>query len=404
MHNLWRRNLYGLWISQFLAMMAMSFFMPFIPLYVRVLGVSDLHEIERWSGILFSAPFLVSSIVTPIWGTMGDRYGRKLMVIRAIIGLSVSTTLMGFAHNVQQLLLLRILQGGISGFVSAALALMATSAPREKMGYALGLLQTSQTAGILVGPLIGGLMADHLGYRYIFFVTGAVIFMAGLTATIVVKETFVRGESKTKHSLWSNYRYVMSSPGLQMIFFTLLMRQFSVMIIEPIISLYVEALKKSADYLATVSGSIFAVTGLAQVVTAPFWGKRSDRKGYKNVLLISVIGAAISYIPQALVTEPYQLFFLRMALGVFTAGVLPSIYAFTSLLAPEEHRGGILGITQSAFLLGNVVGPVTGGMLAASIGMRAIFPITACLLLLTAYLIHKRVYEVMPESQINLNA
>lgn len=343
---------------------------------------------------MFSAPFLVSSFVTPIWGTLGDRYGRKLMVIRAIFGLSISTVLMGFAHNVHQLFLLRILQGGVSGFVSAALALMATSAPRDKMGYALGVLQTSQTGGILVGPLIGGLMADHMGYRYIFYATGSITFIAGLIATIMVKETFVRDVNKKRHSLLANYRYVMSSPGLLMIFFTLLMRQFSVMIIEPIISLYVEAVKKSADYLATVSGSIFAITGLAQVITAPFWGKRSDRKGYKNVLLISIIGAAISYFPQAFVTEPYQLFVLRMVLGVFTAGVLPSIYAFTSLLAPEENRGGILGITQSAFLLGNVAGPVTGGVLAASIGIRSIFPITTCLLLLTAYLIHKIVYEI----------
>jgi DHA1 family multidrug resistance protein-like MFS transporter len=153
--ELWRKNLYILWGTQFLAMVGMNLVVPFLPFYIRDLGVSDPDELARWSGLVFAGPFFLSFVATPLWGALGDRYGRKMMVVRALFGLALSQALIGLSQNVIQLFLFRILQGGISGFIAASLALVSTSTPRQHTGYALGLMQSSSAGGMVLGPFVG---------------------------------------------------------------------------------------------------------------------------------------------------------------------------------------------------------------------------------------------------------
>ncbi len=152
----WKRNLYTLWATEFLAALGMALVLPFLPFYIRELGVKELHDVERWSGFVFAAPFLVAIFTGPLWGWLGDRYGRRMMLIRALFGYAISSSLMAFAQNVQQLFILRLIQGGVSGFIAATLAIVATTTPRERMGYAMGVLQTSLTTGAIIGPFVGG--------------------------------------------------------------------------------------------------------------------------------------------------------------------------------------------------------------------------------------------------------
>lgn len=377
----WKRNLYSLWATEFLAALGMALILPFLPFYIRELGVKDLHDVERWSGFVFAAPFLVATFTSPLWGWLGDRYGRRMMLIRAVFGFALSSSLMAFAQTVQQLFVLRLLQGGISGFIAATLAIVTTTTPRERMGYAMGVLQTSLTTGAIIGPFIGGLLADRIGYRNIFFITGGFGFLAGVLVIFLVQEKERTPEEMRVGGWFSNYRFVFTSPTLVAIFSASLIAQVAIMSIQPVLSLFVETLWPGTEHLATIAGGVFAVTGFASLLSAPYWGKKGDLMGYKRILAITLLGTGISCAPQAFVNRAYQLLLLRFAHGLFAGGILPALYALTTLNVPEKRRGGVLGITRSGLLIGNVIGPISGGFLAASLGMRPLFLFTGALLI-----------------------
>ena len=184
----WQRNLYVLWVAELLAISGFSVVMPFLPYYVQELGITSLEDAEMWSGILFAIHAVLMGIFAPIWGSLADMYGRKLMVERAMFGGAVILAAMGFVRNVPQLLILRALQGCVTGTVAAATTLVAGSTPRQRVGYALGLLQVAIYGGASVGPLLGGLVADAFGYRAAFWVTGVLLFGAGLLVLFLVQE------------------------------------------------------------------------------------------------------------------------------------------------------------------------------------------------------------------------
>ncbi len=375
--ELWQKNLYSLWFAQFISAVGLSMVVPFLPLYLKELGVTEISSVKVWSGLLFSAPFLVSAFLQPLWGVLGDRHGRKPMVVRAMFGLALANILMGFALNAPQLLALRFFQGSLSGFVAPALALLASCTPRQNTGQALGTLQSSLVTGMIVGPLFGGLLAHFIGYRPIFFWTGFFCLAGGLIVIQFVKEDFVRADRGKNSSLKENIRYVFHSPDLRVMLFLLIIVQFAVMIAAPFLSLYVELLKVSPGYVALMTGMVFGITGVTNAITAPLWGKRGDRMGHRKILRYSLTGITIFFVPQAFVTDAYQLLILRGGLGVFLAGLLPTINTLVHRSTAEKDRGGIYGIFQSGLLLGNMAGPLVGGVMAASLGLRAIFLITA---------------------------
>lgn len=363
----------------------MALVLPFLPFYVRELGVQDLHDVERWSGLIFAAPFMVAIFAGPLWGWLGDRYGRRMMLIRAVFGYAGTSFLMAFAQNVQQLFILRLIMGGVAGFIAATLAIVSTTTPREYMGYAMGVLQTSLTTGAIIGPFIGGFLADHMGYRNIFFITAGFGFVAGILVILLVQESERTPDEMKSPGLLSNFRFVFTSATLVTIFIASSIVQLAVMAIQPVLSLFVETLWPGTEHLATIAGGVFAVTGFASLLSAPYWGKKGDRMGYKRILAITLLGTGISCAPQAFVSRAYQLLLLRFAHGLFAGGILPALYALTTLNVPEKRRGGVLGITRSGLLIGNVIGPISGGFLAASLGMRPLFLFTGALLIAVTF-------------------
>ncbi|MGB9699199.1 MAG: MFS transporter [Thermodesulfobacteriota bacterium] len=395
----WKKNLFSLWTAEFLAALGLSMILPFLPFYIRELGIIDAGEVKRWSGLVFGAPFLIATFVGPLWGWMGDRYGRKAMLIRALAGYAGSSFFMAFATSVQQLLILRLIQGGVSGFIAATLAIAATTTPQDKMGYAMGVLQTSLTTGAVIGPFIGGLLADHIGYRHIFFVTSAFGFTAAFLVILLVRESISSPEEKKSPGLIANFRLVFTSAPLITIFAAGMAVQTAVMAIQPVLSLFVERLWPEGKNLATVAGGVFAITGLASLISAPYWGKKGDRLGYKKMLLITLLGTGLTSIPQALVNQVYQLFCLRFIYGLFVGGILPALYTLTSLNVATERRGGIMGITRSGLLIGNVIGPVSGGFLSASFGIRPLFIFMASLLFLVYLWVRRVIKEPKPCEQ-----
>ena len=386
--ELWQKNLYSLWVAQFVAAVGLSMVFPFLPFYLRELGITEKQAVKLWSGLLFSAPFIVAAFLQPFWGILGDRYGRKPMVVRAMVGLALAHVLMGFARTAPQLLALRFFQGSLSGFVAPSLALLASCTPEQKTGQALGTLQSALVSGMIVGPLLGGLLAHFMGYRPIFFWTGFLCLAAALVVIGFVKENFIKPgaakDSRLGSRLLQNFRYVLHSPDLRSILFLLIIVQFSVMIVAPFLSLYVELLKASPDYIALITGMVFGITGVTNAATAPYWGNRADSVGYWKILRYSLTGMTLFFLPQAFVTNSYQLLILRAGLGVFLGGVLPTINTIVQRFTAEKDRGGIYGIFQSGLLIGNMAGPLVGGVLAAYLGLRSIFMITTGMFLLVS--------------------
>jgi DHA1 family multidrug resistance protein-like MFS transporter len=393
----WRKNLYVLWGTQFLAMAGMNLVVPFLPFFIRSLGVEDHDELARWSGLVFAGPFVLSFLATPIWGAMGDRYGRKIMTVRAIFGLAISQLLIGFSQDVYQLFFFRIVQGAISGFIASALALVSTNTPKEKSGYAIGVLQSSTAAGMVLGPFLGGVLADLFGYRAIFFITASLCTISGVCIVLFVREFNKVGSESKAHSVVDNYLLMFRDRRLRIISIALVVGQISVLMIEPVFALFVEGLTSDTRYLSTVAGAVFSISGLFMVISAPWWGKRNDRTGHKKTLYITFCAAGLCYAGHLVVTDLLQLAALRGVLGFFRGAILPTLYSLTSVYAPAERRGGMMAIASSMTLFGNLLGPTAGGLVAGAFGVRASFLANSLLLIGTGALIWKYLQESGPE-------
>jgi DHA1 family multidrug resistance protein-like MFS transporter len=377
----WRRTLYIIWVAQFIAMMGMSLVVPFLPFYIQTLGVSSPGDIARWSGYVFSGPFFIALFLTPLWGLLGDRYGRRIMVIRAVFGLAISQALIGLSQNVEMLFLFRMLQGALSGFIAASLALVSASTPREHTGYALGLLQTASSSGGVIGPLVGGSLADAFGYRPLFYVVAILCTVAGLLIVRYVEEPIREHDVSTaNHTLAGNIRSALHSPPIRTALVLIFLSQVALLIVQPIFALYVESLEPVTTRIATLAGAIFSITGVFMVISSPWWGRRNDTQSYKRNLTIAISGAALSCFAQGLASHAYHLLVLRAVQGFCMGGILPSLYSYVSKHAQPSQRSGIMGIASSSHILASMVGPTAGGYIAAAAGLRENFFVAGVLL------------------------
>jgi MFS family permease len=375
----WRRNLAVAVFGSFTTIVAMTLLLPFLPLYVEELGVKDHAAIAQWSGIAYGASFFSAAFFAPLWGRLADRYGRKLMMIRASLGMTIAMSLIGMAENVWQLAGLRLLAGILGGYSSGSMILVATQTPRNRSGWALGMLSSGIMAGNLVGPLVGGVLPPLIGIRATFFAIGAVIFVTFLATTFLIKETPKPAAArKTKHSgAWAQIPD--KRPVVAMLLTgTLLM--FANMSIEPIITLYVAQLVPNANQVTFVSGLVMSAAALGSVLSAPLLGRFADRVGHWTVIIASLLICALLLLPQAFVTESWQLIGLRFLMGLSLGGLLPCISSVIRHNVPERTAGGILGFSISAQFVGQVTGPLVGGYVGGHHGMRAVFLGTSVLM------------------------
>ncbi len=386
----WQRTLVIIWIVEFVSLVGFAMVMPFLPFYVQDLGVSDPDQVKFWSGLIISAHAVTMAIFAPMWGSLADRYGRKLMLERAIFGASVVLTLMAFAKNPQQLLALRLLQGCLTGTVPAATTLVATIVPRDRTGFALGWLQMGIFAGVSVGPLIGGLVADTLGYRTSFLVTGSFLFVSGLGVFLFVHEEFERRQSQPdvqRRPWWDGLALVIRSRDLLTVLGVRLMTRTGVRVISPVLPLFVAALLPESGRVATMTGIVSGASAAASSVGSVVLGRAGDRVGYRRVLLVSAIVAAIFYALQAMVTNTTQLILLQFCVGAALSGTISSLEALLATLAPEGHQGAVYGVSTSVVSGANALGPMLGAALAVALGNRATFLLAAGIFMVAAAMI-----------------
>lgn len=380
---LWKKNLYVCWFGSFATTVGMSQIIPFLPLYIEQLGIDQVADIEKWSGMIFGATFLVSALVSPLWGVLADKYGRKPMLLRAAAGMSVVIFMMAFVQNVYQLLALRLLMGTVAGYIPAAIILVASQTPKTHSGWALGMLSTGGVGGTLLGPLIGGVLSEMVGMRMVFINTSIVLFTGFLATLIFIKEAHVP-RSRPSPSFVNGWRSVPHVGLFFALILTTFMVQLANMSIQPIITVYVKLLAPQSISVEIMSGIVVASAGLASVIAAPLLGRLSDRIGPRRVLFFGLLFTGLIFIPQAFVSDPWQLTLLRFLFGLVSAGLLPSINTMIKQLAPSDMTGRLFGYNQSSQFLGTMGGSLLGGHVAASYGIRYVFFSTSALLLANA--------------------
>jgi DHA1 family multidrug resistance protein-like MFS transporter len=317
------------------------------------------------------------------------------MLIRSSCAIAVFTAFMGMALNVWQFFAARALMGVFAGFSSTAMALVASQVPEQRLGYALGLLSTGQLVGSLVGPVIGGVLADVThSYRIPFYCTSAITFCSVFLVWRGVREQFTPLESsQRRRSGIRGLALMIGAAGVMPLFFVLFMAQFSTRAVQPLVTVFVQELVGMRPDLATLGGLAFSVTGLAGMIAVPLLGKHSDEIGYRRVLLFCLLGALLTSLPQAFAGAYWVFVVERFGVGLFVGAIVPTANALIGRMVDRANRGTVYGMTASATFLGNSLGPLTGGAIAASFGLRWVFLITSGLLLANLIWVYLKVPE-----------
>jgi DHA1 family multidrug resistance protein-like MFS transporter len=363
-------------------MLAFGFVLPFLPLYLKEIGVAPESAVVFWSGALVTSTGISLALVSPIWGALADRHGRKVMVLRSMLIGGVIIALMGLVQNVGEFLALRILQGMFTGTIAASTALVASIVPRERLGSSMGMLQTSVYVGISAGPVVGGAIAQVVGIRGTFFVAGAMLALGGVLVLFFVHEHFPLPTTMRRPGFFQVLGRAARSPVLMPLIVTLLLVQLSSAIVFPILPLFVEKIAAPGDPVKLYAGLAFGVTAIFSALAAIFYSQLVDRSGYRRLLVIACFGAAAFFLPQAFSHNIGQFLLLRAGLGVFFGVLIPATNAIVGLSTPPDMRGSAYGLTSSGTAVGNAIGPLLGATLAASFGFPAVFMATAAVLAL----------------------
>ena len=380
----WKRNLAVVWLGCFLTGAAFSLVMPFLPLYVEQLGVTGHSALNMWSGLVFSITFLFSAIASPLWGGLADRKGRKIMLLRSALGMAIVMLLMGLAQNIWQFLILRALLGLLGGFIPNANALIATQIPRHKSGWALGTLSTGAVSGALLGPLAGGFLADNYGLRPVFFMTATVLFICFVLTLFFIREQFTPVSKKEMLHVKEVFGSLKNRELVLSLFVTTLIIQVATGSIAPILTLYVRDLAGNISNIAFISGMIASVPGVAALICAPRLGKLGDRIGPEKILIVALIVSVLLLIPMSFVQNPLQLGILRFLLGAADGALLPAVQTLLVYNSSNQIAGRIFSYNQSFRDIGNVTGPLIGAAVSANYGFRAVFCVTAVVVLFNA--------------------
>ncbi len=384
----WQRTLAVMFIAQLLTAVGFSVIFPFLSLYVTELGSSTGLSVEFLAGAVFSAQAVTMMIASPIWGTVADRYGRKLMVERAMFGGAVIMLLMGFVRSGEELVLLRALQGMVTGTVAAANALVAAVAPRQRSGYAMGLLLMGQTTGIAIGPLIGGLLADAFGYRQTFILTSVLLLLGGILVFWGVEETFTpRPKSSTsKPSFWADWQHVFQADGVILAYTLRFLTHLGQVMLTPFAPLFIATLLVDSSRLNTITGLVIGVSAGAGTITAVYLGRLGDRIGHGRVLKWSALAAGLLFLPQSMVTTAWQLLLLQALTGAAVGGIIPALSALLARYTQPGEEGSVYGLDNSIVASARAAAPLVGSMIAFWFDLRMTFVATAVVFLLVAAL------------------
>ncbi|MBD2844979.1 MFS transporter [Paenibacillus sp. IB182496] len=368
-----------LWAGVLLCSASYTMAVPFLPLFLLELGVGD-DAVNLWAGAVHASAFLVGALMAPLWGSLADKYGKRKMVIRAGLSLAIIYGLIAFVHNPWELIGVRMLHGLVGGFVPASMAIVASIAPKEQIGWSLGMMQAGTMTGGIMGPLFGGLLANAFGQRLSFIIAAACILIATLAVIGWVKEGVQRSPAKRSRII-EDVRVVLQSGALTRLLLLLLLFQLAINMIQPLLTLHIAHLQGDVKGAVLSSGFVFALIGVAGIIASPTWGRIGARRGYMPILAACFAAAGATVSLQFFVQELWLFTVVQFVFGLFMAGIVPNINTLVVQHTDEAFRGRSFGLTTSANQLGAMIGPLIGGALGYFLSIGWIFVTTGLLLL-----------------------
>ncbi len=382
----WQKTLLIVFLAQLFSAVGFSTIFPFLPLYIEELGSVTGASVEVLSGLVISSQAFTMMLAAPFWGALADRHGRKLMVVRATLGGSVVLGLMAFVHSSEELIILRAVQGLVTGTVAAANALVAAEAPREQTGFAMGVVQVGLWSGISLGPLIGGLLADTLGYRVSFLVTAALLLLAGLLVLFGVREQFeVQARfGPDRMGFLTEWRHVMSMQGVVPTYLARFLTGIGRNLITPIMPLFIASLMPGEGGVSAMTGLITGVASATGTLGAIVLGRVGDRYGHRSVLIGSAAALALLHVPQTFATSTWQLLVLQALTGFAAGGIISAPSALLAQYTPPGEEGAVYGLDNSVLSGARTISPLVGSLFSVALGMRSTFMVTAILFVLAA--------------------
>jgi DHA1 family multidrug resistance protein-like MFS transporter len=383
----WERGLAVLWLAQATSALGYSFVFPFIPLFIQDLGVQDAGRAALWSGIAGGLGGLMMMVSGPFWGVLGDRFGRKKNVLRALIGSALILGLTGLVTDVYQLMALRVVLGLVSGTWVTVMALASAMAPKHRAPFAVGVVQSASFVGFALGPVLGGLLADSIGFRGTFFVTGALVAFAGLMVLLFVREGFRRSEgddSLAPRAVFRNLAQLFRSRVLVSVLLLVMLVQMGPTIMMPVLPVFIGTLSGSSG--ASSAGIAFSIMGFMGVVSSLVMTRLAQRAGIVRTLIGAFVGAGVMYLPLLVVGDTMHLYLVLAGLGFFSGGLSTLVYALVGTTASSERLGAAYGAAQSASAFAWGSGPLLGGIIAASWGLREVFLVNSLVMFATGFL------------------
>ena len=381
----WKRTVYISLVCVFCTAFGVSQLAPILPLYFHDLGVQTPEAMSLWSGLATGATYIIVCLAAPFWGRVADKKGRKITLIRSSFGMALCNILIAFQTTPEGVVLIRLVQGLVSGFYSASITLIASESPIERTGWALGLLASANLAGSLIGPLLGGYIADTVGIRNDFIIVGTLMGLAGVLATIFIHENYVPQPNPEKLSIRKLKEQIPEFNSIVALCVASFIYAICIMSLQPVISVYIKGIVPSdTENLAFIAGAVFSAMGIAQLMSSSPLGKLIDKIGPRKVLVVSLIYVGILNIPQAYVSDVYQLAIIRFLQGFGLGGMLPALNTYLSSKTPREFTGQVFSYNQSCLFFGYFLGSVGGASLMAWLGFTTLFWVSGGLFIISA--------------------
>ena len=381
----WKRTVYISLVCVFCTAFGVSQLAPILPLYFHDLGVQTPEAMSLWSGLATGATYIIVCLAAPFWGRVADKKGRKITLIRSSFGMALCNVLIAFQTTPEGVVLIRLVQGLVSGFYSASITLIASESPIERTGWALGLLASANLAGSLIGPLLGGYIADTVGIRNDFIIVGTLMGLAGVLATIFIHENYIPQPNLEKLSIRKLKEQIPEFNSIVALCVASFIYAICIMSLQPVISVYIKGIVPSdTENLAFIAGAVFSAMGIAQLMSSSPLGKLVDKIGPRKVLVVSLIYVGILNIPQAYVSDVYQLAIIRFLQGFGLGGMLPALNTYLSSKTPREFTGQVFSYNQSCLFFGYFLGSVGGASLMAWLGFTTLFWVSGGLFIISA--------------------
>lgn len=391
----WKKSFYAIFAAELLAIAGFETSTPILPFFLQDLSVTEPNALKFWVGVINSAGSLSLAVMAPVWGKLADSYGRRPMLIRSMAGGGLVIFLIGFAVSPYQVLVLRVLQGAVTGTVAAATVMVAGIVPEEEVGYRMGLLQTAIFVGNSLGPFLGGIMADLFGNRVTFFATSLLLASAGIIVRVFVRETFLplRPEKFHIRNFIPDVRPLFESRSILVLLVLAGLIQVGNSIVVPILPLHIQSITGPGARVGSIAGSIIGVSALASALSAAGMGRFAFRLGYARILFAGFVLSAFFHLPQGIAGTPAGIMIFR-TLGAFSLGMaVPVINSLIAGKADKNRQGSIYGLASSMNALGFAAGPIIGASVAMAAGYRAVFFVAAAILACSAWITKRGVLD-----------